>query len=291
MTVTANIKLPRKKRTKPIPHIEEPFEYVALATDRGPVRQKRYRPTQEQRDQVQVFLRAGIHQHEVAKVLGITQSTLDKHFAAELNAHSQSTPGRPVSESLFRDARSAIRFAVTCEGNPGRPLSSRMVDPTRSGRDFYQGLDAAAQAGFIMGKLGALGRLRVAVLVAGCGPSRVPCHCRRPCCSGYRIPSEWREAIDTISQEAARALPVGSKNNYGLRCMLVLKIFGVSATLRQIAEELHLDGETVARHHRAILAWLRGGRTGQKGEVTTGIELYAWAEAERILQRAGVIGE
>lgn len=200
-----------------------------------------------------------------------------------------------TDEPLFRTAAEAVRFAVTREGLPPRPvmarmIASRMID-TVSGRRDLVGLDAAAQAGMVLNVIEGLGRLTVAALIASCAPRIIPCACRRPCCCGRKVNHTWREAIDTLAQEAIRALPSGSRRSYALRSGILLKIYAGQTTFKEIAEDLSLDQETVSRQHRAIYRWLKGTRAGRNGEpALEGLETAAWSDAETALGQAGLVG-
>lgn len=190
---------------------------------------------------------------------------------------------------LFRDAKSAIRFAVTCDGSPARPASSRMLDTTTGARDFAA-LDRAAQAGMIMNILEGQGRVQVATLIASAAPRFIQCACRRPCCSGKRLNSFWRSALDTLAQDSVYALTEGSKLNYALRAAIIVKIYGGGQTYKDIADELILNQETVSRQHRSIYSWLKGAKAGRTSDAIEGVESIAWREAETALRRHGIVG-
>ena len=211
------------------------------------------------------------------------------HVAPDAVLHIEDKFGEDV---LFQSAREAIRFAATREGNPKPPLSSRMVATTPGTRVLrvLAGLDAAAQAGMIMNVIGSLGRLAVAILIADAAPQSMPCSCRRPCCSGHQINRQWRLAIDTIAQDAVRALPAGSKTSYALRSSVIVKIYGGKTTFVEIAKELKVDQETVSRQHRAIHTWLRGAKAGKMTDAVVGIESIAWRDAESALRNHGIVG-
>lgn len=193
-----------------------------------------------------------------------------------------------VEEPPFHSAQAAIRFAVTREGSPGRPLASRMVDTVVGGRGFV-GFDGAAQAGIILSHIEALGRVPFAALVALCAPPVTSCHCGRPCCSGRRSNALWREAINTLAEEASEVLP--SRVSYAMRSEILVKIYGRSLTLKRIADDLQVDVDTVSKHHRAVQRWLAGAPAGRHGEsAIEGVETAAWREAETVLREAGIVG-
>lgn len=208
--------------------------------------------------------------------------------------------------ALFNDARSALRFAVCLEGSPERPAMNRLWDKMAGGRGLA-GLDAAAQAGMILHILKGLGPLYFAALVADGAPHSRPCGCRRPCCSGKTIVPEWRDAIDTLCYEAVRLMPhaadpidghpvlrfdsvLPSGVAFELRAAIVRKLFGRGpSTLRRIAELTDYSEDTVQRHHRALLRWLRGGRAGSNQQAEEGVVSAAWREAESALKDAMIV--
>jgi len=198
---------------------------------------------------------------------------------------SMQQPSVSICEAaLFSSAVQAVRFAITQSGQPKRPASSRMLDATRARREF-SALDQAAQAGMILNIVEGAGSLGMAIMIASTAPRSLPCECKRPCCSGKAINFEWHRAINAIAQAA----PTHAK--YMLRVACVLKIFGASdSSYRKIAEELSVDQETVSKHHKIILRWLRGAK-GSKGEPpSVGIESTTWSNAEDALRASGIVG-
>ena len=191
---------------------------------------------------------------------------------------------------LFLSARTAVRFAVTREGNAPCPLASWMADATTGSRDLA-GLDGAAQAGMIMNILGALGPLAVATLVADVAPRTMSCACRRPCCSGEMANAQWRNAVDRISQEAEEVTTV--RLSYALRSAIVVKLYSgkKGPDLKQIADEFHLDRHTVGRYHGEIHRWLRGAKAHKNAAAVEGIEPNAWSDAETSLRSHGIVAD
>ena len=188
---------------------------------------------------------------------------------------------------LFLSAHAAIRFAVTRDGSPARPIQSRLTDASTGARDLA-GLDGAAQAGMIMNILGALGPLAVATLVADVAPRSMPCTCRRSCCSGHMANAKWREAVDTIAQAATSI--TSTHIGYALRSALVVKLYGGKTSLVEIADTMHLDRNTVSKYHGQIHRWLRGAKAHRGSPAVEGIETNAWREAETSLRHHGIVG-
>ncbi len=128
---------------------------------------------------------------------------------------------------LFRSANAAVVFALTRDGNPCRPVQSRMCDTT-TGRTDLAGVDGAGMAGIIMSRLSWMGRLGVACLVASVAKPSRPCACRAPCCSGHAVNREWRDAIDTIAHAITDSVPL--KVSYALRSAIVVRCTVEKAT-------------------------------------------------------------
>lgn len=218
------------------------------------------------------------------------------------NQSSQPEPPRQEPDYTgdpppFRTAQAAIRFAVTREGSPSRPLASRMatrIDVTSGRRDFV-GLDAAAQAGMILSVLESLGREKMSILIAETAPKTTPCHCRAACCSGRRANRYWRDAIATLAQETAKVFP--PRVRYALRAELLVKLFSkggsghASVTLKAVADDLEIDVDTVSKHHKAMVRWLNGAPASKQGDPPVeGASTAAWREAEDALRMAGIVG-
>lgn len=208
--------------------------------------------------------------------------------------------------ALFHDARAALRFAVGFEGSPDRPAMNRLWDKMAGGRGL-SGLDAAGQAGMIRHVLRSMGPLYYAAIVADGAPRSKPCGCRRSCCSGKTPVQEWLDAIDTLCYEALRLHPraaihdgarilhfesiVPSGTRHELLGRLMLKLFGKDVSLQRIAEASGYADDTVQRHHRLLLRWLRGGRAGANQSTEEGVIVAAWREAESALRDAGIVDE
>jgi hypothetical protein len=188
---------------------------------------------------------------------------------------------------LFGSARAAMRFAVTRDGNPCRPVQSRMTDTTTGKRELA-GLDGAAQAGMILNIVGTHGPLAVAVMTADVAPRSKPCSCRRACCKGHADNHEWAIAIDTICQYATTYIPINVA--YALRSAIVRKIYGETITMPDIAARTRLHVNTVGNHHATIRAWLKGAKADKNGGAIQGVEPAAWSAAETSLRNYGIVG-
>jgi hypothetical protein len=212
---------------------------------------------------------------------------------------SSSPPEQEGEPPPFRTAHAAIRFAFLVNGQPSRPLMNRMCD-TVTGDRLFAGLDRAAQAGIIVSALRrALERSQFAALTADALPSDSRCFCRSPCCCGWRVHSGWKDAVDQLADDAASIMPkrVGQR----LRAELVAKICSEKThhghsrkqiTLQSIAADLELDVDTVSKHHRALVRWLKGAPRSKDGSSVAieGLIQGAWREAESALRDAGIVG-
>lgn len=196
----------------------------------------------------------------------------------------------------FHSAEGALRFALSREGQPGRPLASRMTD-TSGPRSSLVGLDAAAQAGMIISALQPIGAVKYAILCAKVAPNTVPCTCRRACCRGWVPNRIWNEAIGVLAYAAGR-LEVCAGTHFRLRQAIIAKVCAEephdrrkAVTLKAIANELEMDVDTVSTHHRAIVTWLHGKKAGRDGSPPQeGLISVAWRLAEDVLRDARIVG-
>lgn len=202
-------------------------------------------------------------------------------------------PRSPVAAILsddppFKSAHSAVRFALGRDGSPGRPAIARMTDTRLA--DGMTGIEATAQAGMILATLRPIGPIGLAAMMLRCGPRRIPCYCRRQCCSGRKISLDWLASRDLIAQESKLCLPQNSRLSYELRAAVLDRIYSDHGnTFAKIAKGLTLDEETVSRQHRAIHRWLLG-YAAKDGDRVFGIEELAWHEADIRLRARGIVG-
>lgn len=190
---------------------------------------------------------------------------------------------------LFDSSRKAVLFAVTREGNPARPYFSRILDKTIGGAGTgLSGNDGAAQAGVIMSVIRRLGTVSTATLIASCAPASVDCECKRSCCGGKKLFTPWHDAIGVL---ADASVLVPCRAIYPLRLAILVKLYAKKLKLAEIAEQLELDADTVAKHHKTITRWLHGAPAGKNGEpAVVGIESEAWKDAESTLRNHGIVG-
>ena len=234
---------------------------------------------------------------------GLAQRAASRKHSSETETRScapdtlqPETPMHDADEPApFHSAESALRFALSREGQPGRPLASRMTDASGP-RGSFVGLDAAAQAGMILAAVQPIGPVKNAVLRAKVAPSAISCSCRRTCCRGWRPNPLWQEAIGVLAY-AATSLQICAGAQYRLRHAIIAKVCAEephhrqkAITLAAIAAELDLDVEAVSGHHRAIVTWLRGKKAGRDGSPPIeGLINVAWQRAEDVLRDAGIV--
>lgn len=213
------------------------------------------------------------------------------------------------------DALSAIRWACSVSGNPGRPYSSRMLDAWKEGGDAT---DAAGQAGLIFRALWELRGAPMAALVARAVRMSVPCQCRRECCSGRRLNFDWKESVGVLTMaalteaqsqdRARRALKDGEKEefpmaplagslgaySYPFRLAMMQRVFGQYMPYHQVRAELPGDDAVkpaiaiLARYGKEIEWWL-GERNNGEVVNEAGIVPKARASATELLRAAGLI--
>lgn len=191
-------------------------------------------------------------------------------------------------EPMFASAEAAVRFALSIEGRAPRPEMNLMLDRS-VGWSELSALDRAAQAGMILNIIERQGRLAMAVMTAAVAPRWKSCSCRRPCCSGQEKNLDWHRAINIIAEEAVAHVP--SRAKYLLRLACVLKVYGArDSSYKEIAEDVFVDEETVSKHYKAVLRWLRGGKVPAGCAPNPGAEHAIWREVEDSLRVVGIVG-
>lgn len=176
----------------------------------------------------------------------------------------------------WRNAESAIRDACGLDVGPARPLSARMVGPNGTEGSWE---DEATAAGYVFRALRPLSGAPIAALIARVAHATVPCGCRRPCCSGYRVNDLWKQAIEIL---AAAALTAGvCHRRYDIRRDILVSLYGQRRPFVKIAAELEISEASLARYAKEMKRWLGIGGIG--------IEPQAWVEATELLREAGLL--
>lgn len=71
-----------------------------------------YQPTDAQRKSVHAMSAYGIPQNDIARVIGITKNTLEKHFRDELDT-AETEANAKVAQTLYQMATSGMNVAAT----------------------------------------------------------------------------------------------------------------------------------------------------------------------------------
>lgn len=146
--------------------------------------------------------------------------------------------------------------------------------------------DRPHQAGIILYHFGKLDVRHRIVLTGLLTNPRVPCECRRPCCSGWSVVGQWRASVhDTcllLKRQAETEAQPGKKglSTQPLLRQLVVEDFytGPGATLADLAARCGLSTKTVATHRAWITEYLE--RT----------EREAWDQVAWVFDAYGVTG-
>lgn len=177
----------------------------------------------------------------------------------------------------FASVADALKFAFNREGGPDRPAMSKASDKCRGGGNGFFGVDAAGQAGMILGEVASLGNPGMWVIQARYSPRSIPCACRSACCSGRKTGKEYKTAIGELQQAVLGELS-GCLSSYRLRVGLVGKYFGESINFRELAEYCRVDRDTASDHNSRVTRYLKSA------------EARAWREiSDRLLACEGLI--
>lgn len=215
-----------------------------------------------------------------------------------LNAHRSAAPPRPAASVAMANgvakpkrkrvskkaAAAAEEERLAREDEERRAMVRAAFGGPRSPKREER--DRAAQAGLILAVLDRMDAAHAAVLRARLIVSHEACSCRRPCCSGWAVNLRWVVAVSAICdmlRDSADLLKVKGKRGMStlpqLRRIVVEHHFTERPqTLGALAERAGVSSITAAKHRAAILEWL---------EAT---ENEAWAQAQLMLDRAGVTG-
>ncbi len=173
----------------------------------------------------------------------------------------------------FTSAHNVLLFAFNFSDQQyDRPLMNRLPDePVMEVREGLSGMDGAAQAGFIMGRLLDLPALYQYILFAQYAPQTISCECGRPCCRRHKDNRLWLATIDKISMAAlTQALP-GCLSHRVLRDGIVKKLFERKATknkiiLADLAERCGVPNRTALDQSAKVRRWFYGTKEGKNAE-------------------------
>lgn len=169
------------------------------------------------------------------------------------------------------------------EPMPGKARRTKHQAPGAT----LHGLDRVAQAAFILRQVEKLDRHHRNVLAARLTRSRTDCLCRRPCCQGWLVTSQWGRAVEALCellQDTENAVKVTGKKGFSsqpdLRRAVVSRFFDTSmgANPTQLQQKLEISPGTVASHTLRV--------TAQLGEWET----KAWLEIQDLFDQAGITG-
>lgn len=199
-------------------------------------------------------------------------------IAEPVEAPRRSDVKMPVAEPIFRSVHGALKFALnyTHGSLKQSSLAQMMCDRGGGGRGLG-GLDGAAQAGMIRAELERLAPLRKQLLTARHVSPTEPCSCRAPCCRGWRENSEWKQAVDYLTEYVLVAGLSGMVSHFRLRRLLVCRYFGAGQTFTSIAATCGVDRDTASGYNKRIFEAFRDE------------ERKALYEIEGQLKHAGII--
>jgi hypothetical protein len=100
------------------------------------------------------------------------------------------------TEPLFTSAHAAVRWALSDE-RVALQQSSLYRSPG-SGRGL-SGFDGAGQAGIIISAVYRMGSPHADLVMADAASVKLPCACRRDCCSGWRSNQVWIDHVNYIT--------------------------------------------------------------------------------------------
>ena len=164
---------------------------------------------------------------------------------------------------LFKSTYDALRFAYNFNGtNFSSPKIG--IQPSGNGNGLG-GLDGAAEAGNIKRIVNSHSQWIRALIECRFLPSRLPCSCRRPCCCGWAINSEWKQAVLTLSKDDGIVSNAFSFSGDALyRMDLIGRYFSriqEKEPIADIAARARVNERTARRHYSLLIKLLRGTST------------------------------
>lgn len=197
-------------------------------------------------------------------------------------------------DNLFNSAHSALVFAFNFSGQAyDRPTMNRMAAPSLGNGKGLVGLDGAAQAGFILAEVKALGKMAEAILIARLAPRSTPCMCRAACCSGQKPNKVWTDAIAFLSDHVRTTALAGCIANGMMRREYVVRYFTRKddrTSLEDLAKKYDIDRHTVSAHAGKVTAYFAGVQAKKNKPATPGFEEVATNAVEDRLRNIGMVG-
>lgn len=156
---------------------------------------------------------------------------------------------------------------------------------TRQRDENLVGANATGQAAFILLEFAKLSNPQRLTCYARVLPSRLPCSCSSPCCSGWRKGADWAAAITGLCSylkdfaDVQRNGKRGHSSHPVLRQRLVEAFFGAQAwSVPDLAQACDVSSATVYNHRHVITEHLRD------------VEQTAWAELDALLVERDIVG-
>jgi len=173
-----------------------------------------------------------------------------------LSADDRLLPESAADDALFRDAESALRWALQVRSRSPQRDTLAALRGSPAGRSIVTRADAPGQAGMILACLVELAPLDQALLILRLGSRARPCACRRACCSGWAVEPAW-DAARTLVIDAAVEAFTGRTVHYVLRDSCVRRWAGQRVDLGRVADTAGVHRDTVGSHSKVAHRWLQ----------------------------------
>lgn len=197
-------------------------------------------------------------------------------------------------EMLFQSANSALVFAFNFSGQSyDRPMMNRLAAPSIGSGKGLIGLDGAAQAGFVLSEVKAMGKMAEAILIARLAPRSTGCECRAACCSGQKPNKAWTDAIAFLSDHVRTTALAGCIANGMMRREYVVRYFTRKddrISLEDLAKKYDIARNTVSAHASKVALYLGGCQAKKDKPATPGFESIAFNAIEDRLRDIGMVG-
>lgn len=171
-------------------------------------------------------------------------------------AADQLLPESAEDDALFRDAESALRWALNARARSPQRDTLAALRGVSAGRSLVARSDVPGQAGMILASLADLSQLDASLLVLRLAPRARPCTCKRACCSGWAIEPLWNACRSIVVEACTEAFPAGSTVHYLLRDSVVRRWTGQKVDLGRAADAASVHRNTAGNHGRLAAKWL-----------------------------------
>jgi hypothetical protein len=198
-------------------------------------------------------------------------------------------------EILFKTANGALVFAFNFSSQAyDRPTMNRMAAPSLGNGKGLVGLDGAAQAGFVLAEVKAMGKFAEAILIARLAPRSTNCECRASCCSGRKPNRVWTDAIAFLADHVRTTALAGCVANGMMRREYVVRYFAKRderTSLEELADKHDIARQTVSAHASKVVLYFGGSQARKDKPATPGFESIAFNAIEDRLREIGMVGE